>query len=438
MQNDEKTLSNKKLNQFNIHSSEVKSCHSQPSPLVKKKADFTFRVISKENSGNKLNETKEGKEKIPNAEFDISRKNTDDKTYDCNFNESQYLKKKRELESDYQNGRWTKAEHIKFVEAILKHGNDWKEVQQYVNTRSSTQARSHSQKFFLKIKRCDLFNMEENVCNIQSLSSHLDKLKPEEYNKTLKILYEIPFEKGKISSKDFDSEEGSEKDNLNRCVEQPLPELKQIFLSRKEKNPSKLLMRKLNSNKASDLFEENADLPIIKKPKKQKNQVNFGFYNVGMNVNIFNFGNMKEDFPLNKVNPFNPQSLDYIKANPCVNQKFNIEQNDKDSIPMNFSNPIDNNLYQFRNKNSQYSSKNNTFNFPNLLLQETFERCINFKNSETDFEKIFLTTFNSSNANAEKHLYTEENYYDKLCSIPKLYDEESRYAESINSNNLFH
>jgi SHAQKYF class myb-like DNA-binding protein len=53
----------------------------------------------------------------------------------------------------YNTGRWTEIEHKKFLEAILMYGNEWKRVQQYISTRSSTQARSHAQKFFLRLKK---------------------------------------------------------------------------------------------------------------------------------------------------------------------------------------------------------------------------------------------------------------------------------------------
>lgn len=43
-------------------------------------------------------------------------------------------------------GRWTNEEHEKFLEAIEIYGRDWKKVQGYVVTRTSTQARSHAQK----------------------------------------------------------------------------------------------------------------------------------------------------------------------------------------------------------------------------------------------------------------------------------------------------
>ena len=37
--------------------------------------------------------------------------------------------------------------------AIMQYGKDWKKVQQYVATRSSSQVRSHAQKFFKKLQK---------------------------------------------------------------------------------------------------------------------------------------------------------------------------------------------------------------------------------------------------------------------------------------------
>lgn len=60
--------------------------------------------------------------------------------------------------------QWYIDEHLKFLEAIQKYGRDWKKVQSHVGTRSSTQSRSHAQKFFKKI-------------GIDKVSSELRKLK---------------------------------------------------------------------------------------------------------------------------------------------------------------------------------------------------------------------------------------------------------------------
>ena len=55
--------------------------------------------------------------------------------------------------NEYKTGRWSKEEHEKFIEGILKYGNEWRKVQKIIKSRSSTQARSHAQKFFLKLKK---------------------------------------------------------------------------------------------------------------------------------------------------------------------------------------------------------------------------------------------------------------------------------------------
>jgi SHAQKYF class myb-like DNA-binding protein len=56
-------------------------------------------------------------------------------------------------DADVKNGRWTDEEHVKFIEAIFIYGNEWKKVQNYLKTRTSSQARSHAQKFFLKLRK---------------------------------------------------------------------------------------------------------------------------------------------------------------------------------------------------------------------------------------------------------------------------------------------
>ena len=65
------------------------------------------------------------------------------------------LQKKRLIDEETGNsiGRWNKDEHKKFIEAIIKFGNNWKDVQKYIDTRTSTQARSHAQKYFEKMRK---------------------------------------------------------------------------------------------------------------------------------------------------------------------------------------------------------------------------------------------------------------------------------------------
>ena len=66
-------------------------------------------------------------------------------------------------------GRWTRDEHNKFVDGLRKYGKNWKLIEDYVNTRSGSQIRSHAQKFFSRL---------EKQCNISKgeIFKYLDKI----------------------------------------------------------------------------------------------------------------------------------------------------------------------------------------------------------------------------------------------------------------------
>lgn len=58
-------------------------------------------------------------------------------------------------------GRWTREEHNKFIDGLRKYGKNWKLIEDYVNTRSGSQIRSHAQKFFSRLeKQCHISKSE--------------------------------------------------------------------------------------------------------------------------------------------------------------------------------------------------------------------------------------------------------------------------------------
>jgi SHAQKYF class myb-like DNA-binding protein len=61
-----------------------------------------------------------------------------------------------ESDGTFKTGRWTRLEHFKFLEALKMFGKEWSKVQEHVFTRTSTQARSHAQKFFAKLDKKQL------------------------------------------------------------------------------------------------------------------------------------------------------------------------------------------------------------------------------------------------------------------------------------------
>lgn len=79
-------------------------------------------------------------------------------------------------------GRWKEHEHKKFLEAIILYGNDWKCVHKYIKSRSSTQARSHAQKFLLKLrKKLKITPTYDSINHTMKLSNEsIQKIKIEE------------------------------------------------------------------------------------------------------------------------------------------------------------------------------------------------------------------------------------------------------------------
>lgn len=105
----------------------------------------------------------------------------------------------------YSAGRWKSDEHKRFIDAIIRYGNNWRQVQKYVGTRSSTQTRSHAQKFFEKLKRSQLFKRENydfSKNSLKILHDIMKNLPDKEYEITLKALHSLSYDKNTNSEKE--------------------------------------------------------------------------------------------------------------------------------------------------------------------------------------------------------------------------------------------
>jgi len=187
---------------------------NQPNKTFKYKGSYTFRVISNEiNDTIQLNNSKE-MEVLYSLDKDNfltdyclpSIKMTNNEAYGITFEpftcfyptvtpqkkKTKFIKlqsKSHKLKKNQYNiGRWTEDEHRRFIEAILKYGNEWKSVQRHIKTRSSTQSRSHSQKFFLKIKNYDIFDFKDKKPCISSLNELAKTLSEKERENMLELL----------------------------------------------------------------------------------------------------------------------------------------------------------------------------------------------------------------------------------------------------------
>ena len=76
-------------------------------------------------------------------------------------------------QSKYNTGRWSQEENRKFIEALFIYGNEWKKVQKYIQTRTSTQSRSHAQKFFIYFRKKFIEFYGSNELNQDANEDHL-------------------------------------------------------------------------------------------------------------------------------------------------------------------------------------------------------------------------------------------------------------------------
>ena len=97
----------------------------------------------KSNISNNSNE-----ENSPNYFSQEKIKSKGNNNYQFNNNINNEIENENSTNNQFHAGRWTEEEHQKFIDGILEYGNEWKNVQKIIKTRSSTQARSHAQKFF--------------------------------------------------------------------------------------------------------------------------------------------------------------------------------------------------------------------------------------------------------------------------------------------------
>ena len=261
--------------------------------------------------------------------------------------------------NEFQSGRWTDLEHQKFIEGILEYGNEWKRVQGVIKTRSSTQARSHAQKFFLRIKKNVknplVWNDQEQLLDyiinsnveltnrkpltdIQKerlLSAIRSNLKPDE-----KISKKFQKENNKNSDLivEENEEEEDEKDNLGYNKEEDLKNLR--------KNSAKFSF-------ISDYNEKQNQRKMTFCSKKRKNSSNYS-------MNIFD---IKKDFK---------HKLSMEISQPNLNKLANNYSNNSNNINLNNTN----------NANEENMKQDNYTNTENNLMGVCYgkERCFNCGN----------------------------------------------------------
>ena len=152
---------------------EINTKTKEKKQFLGKKSKFHFNIIKPfpESEENKLN--------IPIIEKELNEIKPKSKL--LKFKSKISLSKKKNIKE----GRWTKEENKKFIEAFIENGKKWKIIQKYVESRTCAQTRSHAQKFLLKLK--SISNEEFNFKNdsIKNLNDILEEIKKKKGIKNL-------------------------------------------------------------------------------------------------------------------------------------------------------------------------------------------------------------------------------------------------------------
>ena len=370
--------------------------------------------------------------------------------------------------NEFHSGRWTNEEHNKFIEGILKYGNEWKKVQNLIKTRSSTQARSHAQKFFLRLKKIvnqetlnnkeKLVNYIINLCDIPKESVNITNeqkeklmtvlranLKAEEYlNKSEKEILNANNQSNSLNHKnesgfdDFNEDD----DNLgyNKHIENEELAFKKkmscdieekrrkaTFCSRKRKSSSDLSIYSLNkiftitkdkSHKNSLDITKSKNIFVNNLKPKDNVENNTNFYPKKFNIN--------HNFIINKIPKITPNNnlKKNENLNPPINPNdFNIKrgniiiQNNFYNIYNNFGNEI----------NQNNNIMNNNYN-QNIFINNNSNKINNYQNANLR-TVIFNPDLKTSKKNNKKQ-NDQNNIYEDKCG----YD-SSKYL--TNNQNLF-
>ena len=330
--------------------------------------------------------------------------------------------------SEYHTGRWTDEEHTKFILGILEYGNEWKMVQKIIKSRTCTQARSHAQKFFLRLKNVlKDKNMSENpeyllnyIFNSYQIKNEILNLNNGKKQRLLNIIISFLSKSDNYYLtlyKDNSNDKVYERSNEEDCpIEQIDSKLKKniIFISNENNSiEENTFCNKKRKGSINKIFE-------IKKVFKYKN-----LFDSINNSNNFNKNNKKLTVKVNKKKIFELKKIDnskscfpffegnYINNNNFINNKENFNNES------NFNNNINSNICadDFCNINSNNESTS-------------------LKTGIINDKEKFIQVFDSLNTIGENTL--KKNYYTKDDYNPKnnVLEKKILFYDNIGFNEI--
>ena len=237
---------------------------------------------------------------------------------------------------DSKEGRWTLKEHIQFLQAINKFGTSWKNIKRLIPTRTSTQIRSHSQKFYKKLKKCkdDELGIDFTSDSINNVNDMINLIKfvNHDYDIVNVLLYMSGKNFGNKNSKKMDKIE--QEVNINNIINDE-KYFNDFYLKNNmyiNKNYEKILINRETNDK---LQNSNISFPL--------NNLFIGNFNMGNNnLDLLLKNYLNNNIIMNIINNNNFLYSNLLNLN---NYYINNIQNDSsDSKNINNNKSIDNNI----------------------------------------------------------------------------------------------
>ena len=373
----EKEKSNLDLDLTQTRSESTNLCQSPKTDSCDYSRKYSLNVLSTENSisanlnnileaDNKNNEKKDFLGKKTKFHFDIIKTCGDSnlkKNIDLNLENdlnielnnykelftiqkpklnAKFIKKKiPEKKKHIKEGRWTMEERIKFIEALIENGKKWKNIQDYIGSRTCAQTRSHAQKFLLKLKSIsnDEFNFKKD--SIKNLGD---------------ILEEIKKKKGISDTNDI---------NAKKYIIDILLNLSNLNDTTNENTDNKNInTNEISSEKDNDSMTIDEKENINEKEQEKENLKNNVIIDNQKEKNI----NVNEE--KNTSNKDNELKVDIQERDQKLKEKNNTKINSKNDCGnynnyINFSEPIDQKLV-FDDGFAFYINNNSIYNFNNI------------------------------------------------------------------------
>ncbi len=255
------------------NSSDLDNKVNEQNCFLGKKTKFHFNVTKESPQKIKQNNLKTRKSEI------ILNQEKNEKNESLNLEEHE---SKEELKNKKE-GRWSFEERIRFIEALIMKGKNWRGIQKYIGSRTCAQTRSHAQKLLLKLRAIenDEFNFKKE--SIKNLSDIVEEIKNKEGIKNVdddinkkNILDKMLSLSGGNSNEtkgnenyglNNDNKKIIKFENLNSNLKTQIPNI-----NNNDENNKKKIDEQKNKDDNANKKQENKKMEIIEE-KKPKNEI---------------------------------------------------------------------------------------------------------------------------------------------------------------------